>query len=350
MTAYRFVPGLNEPQRTILPIPTPGPDEVLVKVLASGVCHSDVHLLDWSESRPFVPYSYTLGHEGAGIITRLGARVAATKPGLAVGTYVAVLTTNACESPECDRCSRGLANVCFSRPMLGISADGSWADYVVADARTVVPVPGNDPASARLPPAVVAAATDAVMTPWHALKRAAGVKPGQTVLILGCGGLGINTIQIAKNVLGVGVVVVSDIRQESLSLARKLGADHAATPEKLKGLLEEKGIKVDVAVDLVGKQSTLDAATDLVRSGGTVVLIGLGDDAVAINPLVLTTKQLSIVGSFGGDSQDLQECLQAVDEGKVRPEVEERPMDECAQVVKDLAAGAIRTRIALVPQ
>lgn len=353
MVAYRIVPGLTEPQRAILPIPTPGPDEVLVKVLASGVCHSDVHLLEWSENRPFAPITHTLGHEGAGIVVSLGERVASEPQStrtLAVGTYVAVLTTNACERPECDRCSRGFANVCFAHPMLGISTDGSWAEYVVARASTVVPVPGNNPKSARLSPSVVAAATDAVLTPWHALKKAAGVQPGQTVLVFGCGGLGINAIQIAKNVLSAGVVIAVDLRQESLTIAQTHGADYAVPPDQLKGLLERESLGVDVAVDLVGKQATLDAAVDVVRAGGVVVLVGLGDDAVSVNPLAMTTKQLTIAASFGGNARELEECLHAIDEGKVVPEVEDRPMDECAQVVKDLAAGRFRSRIALVPR
>lgn len=77
MTAWRIAPGVKEPQRTTLPVPTPGPDEVLVKVLASGVCHSDVHLLRWSDSRPFSPNTHTLGHESAGTVVRLGSAVAA---------------------------------------------------------------------------------------------------------------------------------------------------------------------------------------------------------------------------------------------------------------------------------
>ncbi|KAH9858695.1 alcohol dehydogenase [Lenzites betulinus] len=351
MVAWRIVPGLSVPQRTILPIPTPAVDEVLVKVLAAGVCHSDVHLLEWSTTHPFAPHTHTLGHEGAGIIVGLGERVAAETPNppLALGTFVAVLTTNACEQPDCDRCSRGFANVCFMRPMIGLNSDGCWAEYVVARASTVVPVPGNNPKSARLAPGIVAAATDAVMTPWHALTRAARVQPGQTVLVFGCGGLGINAIQIAKHVLGAGTVVVSDVREESLATARRVGADHAVMPSQLKAFLEEKGLLVDIAIDLVGKQVTLDASVDLVRSGGTVLLIGLGDDVVSVNPLAMTTKQLKIVGSFGGDSQDLADCLQAIEAGKVVPEVEERPMDECIQVVEDLAAGRIQSRIALIP-
>ncbi|KAI0358471.1 alcohol dehydogenase [Trametes cingulata] len=351
MVAYRFVPGLKIPQREMVPIPVPGPDEVLVKVLASGVCHSDVHILDWSDTRPFVPYTHTLGHEGAGMVVRLGDNVAsdtASSQRLSIGTYVAVLLTNACEEPGCSRCSRGLANVCFAHPMIGLGADGCWAEYVVASARTLVPVPGNNPKDSRLTPAVVAVTTDAVMTPWHALKRVAALQRGETALIFGCGGLGGNAIQIAK-LLGAGLVIASDIRQGALARARKAGADYAVPPEELKTLLAEKELAIDVVLDVVGTQTTVDAAIQIVRTGGTVLLLGIGDDAVTISPLVVATRQLTIRGSFGGDYQDLEECLEAVAEGRIVPEVDERSMDECECVVKELARGAIPARVVLIP-
>ncbi|KAI0823665.1 GroES-like protein [Trametes gibbosa] len=349
MVAYRFVPGLNEPQRQIIPVPVPGPDEVLVKVLAAGVCHSDVRILHESTTRPHVPYTHTLGHEGAGTVVRLGESVKAHHPHLSVGTYVAVLLTNACDTPKCRKCSNGLANICLARQLLGLGADGSWAEYVVARACTVVPVPGNDPKHPRLSPAVVAVATDAVLTPWHALKRVADLKPGQTVLIIGCGGLGTNAIQIAKHALGASTVIVSDVRQESLNLARKVGADYAAHPTELKALRDGKELSIDVAVDIVGIQATVDAAVNLVKPGGTVVLIGLEQQTVMVRPFTLGVKQLSIRGTFGGDYEDLEGCLRAIEGGKVIPEVENRHLEDCVQIVAELGAGRVRARVALIP-
>ncbi|KAI0645722.1 alcohol dehydogenase [Trametes meyenii] len=350
MIAYRFVPGKDEPQREIVLVPTPGPGEVLVKVLAAGVCHSDIHLFERPESRPPVQNAYTLGHEGAGIITAQGRSIASDPRAvsrLALGTYVAILMLNTCG--QCTKCARGLTNLCFDPPMIGLGVDGCWAEYVVVRATCVVPVPGNDPQSARLPPAVVAVTTDAVMTPWHALTRVARVKPGQTVLIFGCGGLGTNAIQIAKHALGVSTVIATDVRTESLALASKLGADFAVTPDRLKGLLRENGLAVDVAVDLVGVQATIDAAMIYVRAGGTIVFVGQGSNKVSISIMATTTKQLEIKGSFAGDYRDLEECLQAVAEGKVRPEVESRPLEECVEAVRALARGGVKARIALVP-
>ncbi|KAL7284101.1 hypothetical protein ACG7TL_001381 [Trametes sanguinea] len=353
MVAYRFVPGKTEPQRTVVPIPTPAADEVLIKVLAAGVCHSDVHLLEASATQPLLPGTYIMGHEGAGIVVSHGRDVAADPNNarrLAIGTYVAVCLTNACGARECDACGRGFANVCFNEPMIGLGVDGCWAEYVKVRAISVVPVPGNNPKDSRMAPGIVAAATDAVMTPYHALKRAAGLEPGQTVVIIGCGGLGINAIQVAKNVLRAGTVVASDLRATSLSIARNVGADYAVRPDELKALLEEKSLRVDVVLDLVGQQSTVDVATDIVRIGGTIVLVGLGSPTVGFSPLLSTMKQTTIKGSFGGDYDDLKECLDAIAEGRVRPQVEERPMEECGQVIHDLAEGKIRSRVALVPR
>ncbi|KAI0663490.1 alcohol dehydogenase [Cubamyces menziesii] len=320
MTAYRFVPGSIEPKKELVPVPTPGPDEVL----------------------------------GAGIVVALGEKVAKdpeTSRRLAFGTYVGVLTTNACESPECDACSRNLPNLCFRVPKLGIGrVDGCWAEYIKARASTVVPVPGNDPSDARLAPGTVAAATDAVLTPWHALTRVAEVKRGQNIVLFGCGGLGLNAVQIAKHVLGAGTVVASDIKPESLAAARKVGADFAVKPDEMKALLGEKKLLVDIVVDMVGVQSTVDIGIDILRPAGTLLLIGLGAERVEIPLLTAAMKQLAIRTTFGGDCRDLEECFDAIAEGKVKPEVEERPMDECGRVVHGLAKGEIRARVALVPR
>ncbi|KAL7281673.1 hypothetical protein ACG7TL_004990 [Trametes sanguinea] len=352
MTAYRFVPGKTEPVRDTLPIPTPDADEVLVKILAAGVCHSDVHLFMLSPIKPFHPHTYTLGHEGAGTIVCLGEKVAADptlSQRFALGTYVAINPVNACQSPKCDSCSRGLENACYTFPKVGLNMDGSWADYVKVRPNAIVPVPGNDPQSPRLLPGVVAAATDAVLTPWHAIMKTGGIKPEDTLLIVGCGGLGLNAIQIAKRVLGVRTVIASDIREDSLALARESGADHAAAPTALRALFKEQKVRPDVVLDLVGKQETLDLAIALLRIGGKIVWVGLGDGTVTFRPLALGQKQISIQPSFGGDNASLEECLAAIAEGKLTPSVEERPMSDCAAVLHGLEKGEIRARVALIP-
>ncbi|KAI9062872.1 alcohol dehydogenase [Trametes sanguinea] len=342
----------TEPVRDSIPSPYPDADEVLVKVLAAGVCHSDVHLFMRSTTKPFHPHVYTLGHEGAGTIVSLGDKVAAD-PALskrfALGTYVAINPVNACHSPQCDSCSRGFENACYTFPKVGLNMDGSWAEYVKVRPDAIVPVPENDPQNPRLQPGVVAAATDAVLTSWHAIMKTGAIKPDETLLIVGCGGLGLNAIQIAKRVLGVRTVIASDIREDSLVLARESGADHAAAPTALRALLKEQGVRPDVVLDLVGKQETLDLAIGLLRVGGRIVWVGLGDAAVSFRPLFLGQKQISIHPSLGGDNASLEDCLGAIAEGKLTPSVEERPMSECAAVLHGLEKGEIRARVALIP-
>ncbi|KAJ8487415.1 hypothetical protein ONZ51_g4182 [Trametes cubensis] len=336
MTAYRFVPGKTEPQKEVVPVPVPGPDEVLVKILAAGVCHSDCHLLEASPSNPHFPWTYTLGHEGAGIVVAHGEQVANDPKNVPPPRRRDIRR----RAPH-ERMRVAEVRQLQSRPR---------EQFVKARASTIVPVPGNNPGDARLTPGIVAAATDAVMTPWRALKRVAELKPGQTVVILGCGGLGLNAIQIAKHALDAGTVIASDIKPESLAMAHDVGADYAIKPDSVKALLADKKILVDVVLDLVGIQPTVDSAVDMLRPGGTLLLVGLGAQAVTISSLAMTMKQLLIKGSFGGEYRDLEESLDAIAAGKVKPRVEERLMDECGKVVHGLTKGQIRARVALVPK
>ncbi|KAI0775743.1 chaperonin 10-like protein [Trametes elegans] len=186
MVAYRSIPG--KPQLETIPVPSPGPHEVLVEVLVTGVCHCKLHMLDWSHTPPFAPHAHTRGHENSAIVVHLGSALTAdpsvpSAHRLASGTYIGVLVTN----------HRGLENVCWTLPMTGLSIDGYWAE-------------------------------------------AAGFSVGQTILVFGCGGLGNNAIQIAKHDLGEAVVVGSH-----------RGADYTVLPGEIQGLLAEKKLASEIA-------------------------------------------------------------------------------------------------------
>ncbi|KAI0329415.1 NAD(P)-binding protein [Cubamyces sp. BRFM 1775] len=295
MTAYRFVLGISEPQRETVAIPIPAPDEVLIKPTEKG----PPPMLKRRNASPLEPAA-----------------------------------SRAPASPF--RCSDW-------------AKTGPGENTSKARAITIVPVLGNNPGDTRLTPGTVAAATDAVMTPWRALKRVAEVKPGQTIVVLGCGGLGLHAIQIAKRVLGAGTVIASDIKADSLEIARKFGADYAVLPDEIRALLAEKELLVDVVADFVGVQPTFDAGTEMLRTGGTLLFVGLGAESVEIRPLAAAMKQLVIKTTYGGDLVDLQECLHAISEGQIRPEVEQRRMDQCGNVVQGLSKGEIRGRVVLMP-
>ncbi|KAI0071255.1 alcohol dehydogenase [Panus rudis PR-1116 ss-1] len=348
MTAYQFSYTAKQPVPKQVPIPLPGPDEVLVKVLASGVCHTDVTLIHHPEFVPTLAQapSFTLGHEAAGIIESVGERAKETYPHLTKGTYVAVHCMNACYEPTCETCSSGKSNLCHKLPWLGMGANGTWASHVLARARCVLPVPGD---TSSIPPEVAAIATDAVLTPYHALKTVGELKKGQTVLIVGCGGLGLNAIQVAKNYLGAGVVVGYDLREEALERAKESGADYTATPDTFTELFQSKNLAADVIVDFVGIQATFDKGLEALQVGGKIIVIGMTAPQVALDLYKGMVKGATVALSTWGTLTELEEVLQGIADGKLKPKVEKRPLAECGKMVEELRDGKIAFRVAVVP-
>lgn len=215
---------------------------------------------------------------------------------------------------------------------------------MAVQASCVVPIPADQQ---TLPPAVAAVATDAVLTPYHALKMS--VKEGDTVLCLGVGGLGLNAIEIAKNCCGASSVVACDTRESSLTQAADVGADHTIHPDDLLQYLSDKHITVDVAIDFVGVQRTWETCLAAIKHGGTVHSIGLAGPPLQISPLITMYKDPTVRFSLWGRKDELVEVLQAILDGKLKPMVELRPMSECVQVLKELHQGKLKNRVALVP-
>lgn len=200
-----------------------------------------------------------------------------------------------------------------------------------------------------MPPSVVAVATDAVLTPYHAMKTCSRIQPGQTVVCIGVGGLGLNGIAIAKHCLNAGNVIACDMRHQSLNQAMEVGADHALTPEALVGFLKERNINVDVAVDFCGTQSSFDLAQAAVAPGGIVHIVGLMQPVLQITPLAMMAKDMTVKVTFWGCKSELAEVLQAIKDGKIKPHVEERPLDDCEKVLEEMTTGHLKSRVALIP-
>nr|ACM48352.1 alcohol dehydogenase [Phanerodontia chrysosporium] len=349
MLAYRFIPGEPNPVPQQVPIPTPAAEEVLVKVLAAGVCHTDVGILTpgdmlnlWCASK-----SFTLGHEGAGIIAEIPASVASAFPNLKVGDYVAMWCGDACKKPACSVCAYGFTDLCTFDRLHGVGLDGTWAEYITLHASCVVPVPASPE---RIPPAVISAATDATLSPYHAMKTCCGVRPEHTVLCMGTGGLGLNGVAIAKKCLRARCVIACDTRQSAREDALAAGADYAVGPEELAGLVEEKKLVVDFAFDFVGIQATFDSCFAAIRPGGTIHVLGLGANAQQYQQLVAMSKNLTLKTSFWGARSDLAEVLQAIAEGTLQPKVDTRPMSEVVEVLDEMRAGRLQARVALIPE
>lgn len=269
-----------------VPIPEPGPDDILVRVRAAGICSSDLHYQDGRSEVTRLPI--TLGHEIAGEVAKCGSGVKKLKEGDRVSLFYLVTCG------DCMKCSTGHDNYCDEAKMLGKNIDGGFAEYVTVPARNAFPFPES------IPYAQAALMTDAVATPFHALKRAA-VQTGESVLIIGIGGLGIHAVQLAK-IMGAGQVVAMDLDPDKLNLARKVGATATVNPqeedsaEKIAEITSGNG--VDIAIELIGLTSTIRQAIDSTGLGGRTVVVGICPDEVGLNPyhdLLLLEK--TIMGS-----------------------------------------------------
>lgn len=342
MKAYRFNSKTHELTLKDIPVPKPRPNQVLVRILAAGVCHSDVSAVFHPEAVQLEPLpdegdTFTLGHEGAGVVVELGSAVAENYPEITQGAYVAI--HDGCDT--CNMCKGGRQNLCVEHPLHGLGSDGTWAEYMVLDAHAAVPVKRD------ISPEIVAVATDAALTPYHALKNIGKVRPGDTVLIVGCGGLGQNAVQIARNCLGAATIIACDRKEESLQVVREGGADYAVHPDQLEELVQKKRLMIDVAFDFVGVQATFDQVVGLIPSGGKIVLVGIGSHFVKVHLQVAIVREIQILGCFWGTKGELAEVLEAIGDGKIKPRVESRDFDECVRVLEDLRDGKVSGRVAI---
>jgi propanol-preferring alcohol dehydrogenase len=317
-----------------VPVPTPEPEQVLVKIEASGVCHTDLHAADgdWpvKPALPFIP-----GHEGVGYVAAVGSRVKHLKEGDRVG--VPWLYT-ACG--HCEYCQTGWETLCHDQQNTGYSVNGSYAEYVVADPNYVGHLPANV-AFDEIAPILCAG-----VTVYKGI-RVTDTRPGQWIAISGVGGLGHVAVQYAV-AMGLHVVAV-DVADDKLELARKLGATltvNAATQDPAAVIQREIGGVHGVLVTAVSR-SAFAQALGMVRRGGTISLNGLppGDFPLPIFSTVL--NGITVRGSIVGTRRDLQESLDFAAEGKVRAHIHHDRLDNINAVFAKLKEGKVDGRIVL---
>lgn len=350
MNAWRMRAGNPEPiVRRQIPVPTPAANEVLVKIQAMGVCHSDCYIRDRPQLPPNWPEEFTLGHEGAGDIVALGSGVDPEL--LSEGDRVAIHIVPGCY--ECLTCRLGIRQICKAAGNggYGLGRDGVFSEYAAVRADAVVKVPDG----VRFGDAALA--PDAILTAYHAVKYTAelGVKPNQTVLLLGLGGLGLNAVQVARH-LGVRRLVVCDRKQAALDLAVKLGVPEEdairvgePTDQPLHEVLAGRDIVVDTAIDFAGHEQTLLAAQLCVRPAGLIVMVGLLSEQAPLIPVVVASNMINIKGSFAGPIESLHECLELMAKGVIRPENETKSIEDLLQTLRDLDDGKYTGRRVLSP-
>jgi propanol-preferring alcohol dehydrogenase len=342
MRAIRLTAWAQPAQLVELAAPEPGPGEVLVRVAAAGLCHSDLHLMRWRAGS--LPYElpFTLGHEVAGTVAALGPGA----DGLEVGEAVLVYGPWGCG--RCRACSVGAEHLCDDGRTArgaGLGRDGGLAEYmVVPSPRLTVPLDGLDPVAA-------APLADAGLTPYHAIRRALHVlRPGASAIVIGVGGLGHVAVQLLAALSPARVVAV-DRREEALEVAARSGADvvlpaPGLVPRQLRGAAGGRGAAL--VMDCVGSDETLALAAGAVAPGGHVAVLGLagGTFPMRFGAVPLETP---VIFSNWGTREELAEVVELACAGVIALETERVPLAAVPAAYERLAAGGCRGRLVAVP-
>jgi D-arabinose 1-dehydrogenase-like Zn-dependent alcohol dehydrogenase len=320
------------------PVPSPGEGEVLVRVEACGVCGSDVFLQAGGFTggpMPIVP-----GHEAAGVVEKVGPRTT----GLTVGEQVALYYIDAPADSRYAR--RGRPNVGPGVRRMGVDVDGAFAEFVVRPAGTLITPP------AVIDPVVLAVLTDAVATPYHALRRIADIQPGETLLVLGIGGIGSNAVQLGRH-FGARVIAVGR-SPNKLALAQRLGADVVLSycPE-IEELVREAtdGVGPDVVLQCAGSGRLDTLAIAVAGWLGRVVLVGTSTESFEARASSFVWRELSVLGSRGFVADDIREVMNLYLESSVEVDhltAHQRPLHEANEALEDLKSGRV-LRTVLVP-
>ncbi|MBI3940006.1 MAG: alcohol dehydrogenase catalytic domain-containing protein [Acidobacteria bacterium] len=287
--------------------PTPGRQDILVRVAACGLCHSDLHYLDHGVSTQKPP-PLILGHEAAGVVEEAGDEVT----GFAAGDRVLLPTMITCG--QCSYCLMGRENLCPRQEMFGNQRDGAFAQYIAAPARSCFPLP----AGISLAKACIIA--DALSTPYHAVKNRGRVQVGDHVAVIGCGGIGMNAVQCAA--LAGGRVIAIDKVAAKLELARTLGAAATINASQMENVasqvrkLTQGG--ADIVFEAIGRPETQRLGFDSLRRGGRLCLVGYSPDMLQLPAGKLTYFEIEVIGSLGCRRADYPALIELVRSGRLQ--------------------------------
>jgi L-iditol 2-dehydrogenase len=294
-----------------VPVPQPAEDELLIRIRACGICGSDVHGYDGSTGRRIPPI--VMGHEAAGIVEAVGSKVT----GFAAGDRVTFDSTVYCG--HCFYCDRGQVNLCDHREVIGVSTPlfrrmGAFAEYVTVPSRIAYALPESMPfAHAALIEAASVAVHGASLTP---------IEPGDTAVVVGAGMIGLLTMQAARQA-GAATVVVVDVDDTRLELARKLGASETLNSKTTDAVTEiqkrTQGRGADVAIECVGITDAISLAVESVRKGGAVTLVGNVAPKIELALQSVVSRQIRLQGSCAS-SGEYPECIQLMAGGKIQVE------------------------------
>lgn len=320
-------------------VPEPGPGQVLLRVHACGLCHTDLRII--AGEIPTVAPPRVLGHEIAGEVVACGPGAERVRVGQAAVCRMDLVCG------VCRACRSGRTNLCARLQRLGFEADGGHTQYLAVPADNLVPIAST----LSYPEAAVLGC--AVASMYHAMVRQIGVRIGDRAVVLGVGGVGMQGVQLLK-LMGARVLVTSR-QDERLDFARSQGADAAVNTGRqdlLRAVLDfSDGEGVDCVFDTTGLSTSIQQSLELVRPGGKVAVVGYQDPTFVVKYEPLVIKEKEIVGCRSSTIQDVVELVRLAGEGRIKPVVTRQfPLAQVNEGLAQLSAGSIIGRAVLLPQ
>lgn len=319
-----------------VPTPTPDAGELLIKIAASGVCHSDLHIAtgEWDMLKRAAKFPLILGHEITGTVAAIGTGV----EGFAIGDRVGVpWLHHTCG--VCEYCQSGRETLCGKQKITGVMVDGGYAEFAKAQASHTTRIP--DALSLEEAAPLLCAG----VTVYRAIKEA-GMKVGETLAVFGVGGLGHLAVQIGKKLgLQVGAIDVAD---DKLQLASECGADwtvNAATTQAHKEIKSKGG--AHVALVTSGSKAAYETALRSLRRAGTLVIVGMTPEPIPLNIQAMLAGEYKIVASTVGTRKDLDEILALAADGGIRCHYETGKLENLNEYFAQMKAGQLAGRIVL---
>lgn len=320
--------------------PELGPLDAVVRVRACGICRTDVKLRDGEILPTIIKLPHVMGHEAAGEVVAVGEQVTCVKPGDRVVVYLYVTCGN------CEHCRSGRENLCPQLGRVGFELQGAFAEFIVVPAKQLLKI--GDAVSFEK----AAVLTDAVVVPYHAIRNQAKVAVGDTVLIVGIGGLGIHAVQIAR--LAGARVIAADISEERLALARELGAHHTVNSIGGDPLEEVRqitgGMGVDAVIENVGAPETLTWSLPATKKGGKLIIVGYSPGRpFPLDTMAMHYNEWEIIGSRLATKQSLADVAELLNRGEIRPWVTKTfALEQADEALDQLAQGTTIGRSVLL--
>jgi alcohol dehydrogenase, propanol-preferring len=318
--------------------PEPGPEDVVIRVEACGVCHSDLHVADgdWRQFAGIVKKPLILGHEIVGCVVEKGQAVNSLNGGDRVGVPWLHWTCG-----ECEFCRAGYENLCVAQKITGVTVDGGYAEFIKAPASHAEKMP-NGISSLEAAPLLCAGVT------VHRALKQAQITSGQRLAVVGIGGLGHLAVQLG--ILFGAEVIALDLSEDKLALAKSLGASAALNvdaPGVAKAIRKLGG--AHAAIVTSASPTAYDLAFNCLRPAGILLAVGLPAQDICFPPIMMAAKEARIRAISVGTRQDLREVLAIAAAGKLRCTVAARPLDHVNNIFDELRRGQVSGRIVLVP-